>query len=137
MRLVLDRDPNLLLVRSYDQHSVQIGAERLTHSFLVTREQLQRNWGAHQLAALSEADIAALLASAPRIVLLGVVAASPLAPAALRRQLAGRGIALEALELGAACRTYNVLAQENREVVLGVIFDGAGSAPEEDTGRKN
>ena len=137
MRLVLDRDPNLLLVRSYDQHAVQIGAERLTHSFLVTRDRLERSWGAHDHAALTVDDIAAVFAFTPKIVLLGVVASSPLAPAALRRQFAERGIALEALELGAACRTYNVLAQENREVVLGVILDGAGSAPEEDTGRKD
>jgi uncharacterized protein len=137
MRLLLDRDPNLLLVRSYDQAGVQVGAERLTHSFLLTRTHLEKHWCAVDLATLTATDIAALLASAPKIVLLGVVAASPLAPGALRRQFAARGIALEALELGAACRTYNVLAQENREVVLGVIFAGAGSAPEEDTGRKN
>ena len=137
MRLVLDRDPNLLLVRSYDHGSVQIGAVRLTHSFLVTRERLQRDWHARDLAALGAEEVAAVLAFAPKIVLLGVIASSPLTPALLRRQLNERGIALEALELGAACRTYNVLAQENREVVLGVILDGAGSAPEEDTGRKD
>jgi uncharacterized protein len=137
MRLVLDRDPDILLVRSYDQQSVLIGADRLTHSFLVTRNHLQRSWGARDHAALSELDLAALLALSPKIALLGTVASSPLAPATLRREFAARGIALEALELGAACRTYNVLAQENREVVLGVILKGAGSAPEEDTGRKD
>jgi uncharacterized protein len=135
MRLVLDRDPNILLVRSYDRSSVQIGSERLTRSFLVTRDHLQRSWAAHDHAALTGQAIQAILALAPKIVLLGVVASSPLAPGALRRQFTDRGIALEALELGAACRTYNVLAQENREVVLGVIFGGAEGAPEEDTGR--
>jgi uncharacterized protein len=137
MRLVLDRDPNILLVRSYDQFSVQVGTERLTHSCLITRTRLLREWHVPDLAALSEADLAAVLAFAPKIVLLGVVASSPLTPAPWRRRLNERGIALEALELGAACRTYNVLAQENRAVVLGVILDGAGSAPEEDTGRKD
>jgi uncharacterized protein len=137
MRLVLDRDPTILLVRSYDQYSVQIGTERLTRSFVLTRDTLQRDWPPRELAALGAEAIAALLACAPKIVLLGLVARSPLTPAPLRRQLNDRGIALEALELGAACRTYNVLAQENRAVVLGVVLNGAGSAPEEDTGRKD
>jgi uncharacterized protein len=35
---------------------------------------------------------------------------------ALRPALAARQLALEAMELGAACRTYNVLAQEDRSV---------------------
>ncbi|RYG98549.1 MAG: hypothetical protein EON57_12485, partial [Alphaproteobacteria bacterium] len=39
------------------------------------------------------------------------------APSAVRRLFEARGIALEAMDLGAACRTYNVLAQEDRQVV--------------------
>jgi uncharacterized protein len=41
--------------------------------------------------------------------------------AALRRMLEARGVALEVMNLGAACRTYNVLAQERREVVAGLF----------------
>jgi uncharacterized protein len=35
---------------------------------------------------------------------------------ALRAPLAARDVALEVMDLGAACRTYNVLAQEDRPV---------------------
>jgi uncharacterized protein len=53
----------------------------------------------------------------PRIVLLGSPrpAAAQLRP--LRGFLAARQVALEVMDLGAACRTYNVLAQEERQVV--------------------
>lgn len=122
MRLVLDRDPTIHVVKSYDAHSVTVGEERLTHSFWMTRDRLERDWGARALATLDEALLAAPLATRPKIVLLGVNQPSPRAPLPLRRLLEARGIALEALELGAACRTYDVLAQENREVLLGVVF---------------
>jgi uncharacterized protein len=36
---------------------------------------------------------------------------------ALRRLCLAHGAALEAMDLGAACRTFNVLAQEDRAVV--------------------
>jgi uncharacterized protein len=137
MRLVLDTDPGINLVRRYDQQGVVVGSERLTRSFLLGRELLVRDWPPQSLAAMRVQDLHGALPRLPKVLLLGVVQASPLAPAALRRELAAGGIALEALELGAACRTYNVLAQENREVILGVILTGAGSAPEEDTGRKD
>ncbi len=52
----------------------------------------------------------------PRILLLGAPQAPMAAARTLRRALATRQIALESMELGAACRTYNVLAQEDRAV---------------------
>jgi uncharacterized protein len=53
----------------------------------------------------------------PRIVLLGSTARPAAQLRALRGLFADRQIALEAMDLGAACRTYNVLAQEDRAVV--------------------
>ena len=45
---------------------------------------------------------------------------SPVA-AALRTALKARGIALEAMETGAACRTYNVLLAEDRRVAAALL----------------
>ena len=53
----------------------------------------------------------------PRIVLLGGSGFLPDGIKALRSALAARQAALEVMDLGAACRTYNVLAQEDRPVV--------------------
>ena len=44
------------------------------------------------------------------------------APAALRDALAGRGVGLEAMQLGAACRTFNVLVQEERRVAAALFL---------------
>jgi uncharacterized protein len=40
------------------------------------------------------------------------------------RQLAAKQISLEAMDLGAACRTYNVLAQEDRAVAALLFPEG-------------
>ncbi|NJR14118.1 MAG: hypothetical protein HC779_08170 [Phyllobacteriaceae bacterium] len=57
----------------------------------------------------------------PLIVIAGTSAAERLAPPDIRRLCRDRGIALEAMELGAACRTYNVLLQEERRVVAALF----------------
>jgi uncharacterized protein len=44
----------------------------------------------------------------------------PVAPA-LRVALRGRGVALEAMDTGAACRTYNVLLAEDRRVAAALL----------------
>jgi uncharacterized protein len=61
-------------------------------------------------------------------VLLGSPRVGERPPRALRRLLELQGIALECMELGAACRTYNVLAQEGRAVAAGLLVGLAASA---------
>lgn len=42
-------------------------------------------------------------------------------PAALRQSLRAGGIALEAMDTGAACRTFNLLIGENRRVAAALL----------------
>jgi uncharacterized protein len=42
-------------------------------------------------------------------------------PLALRQSLKANGISLEAMDTGAACRTYNVLIGENRRVAAALL----------------
>ena len=42
-------------------------------------------------------------------------------PGAVRALFGARQVGLEVMEFGAACRTYNVLAQEDRRVVLALL----------------
>ena len=55
------------------------------------------------------------------ILLLGLGRSTGAVPAALRTALRAAGIALETMDTGAACRTYNVLAAEDRRVAAALI----------------
>ena len=77
---------------------------------------------------LDDASLAALWALSPQVVLLGAGSRSRPADRALRAVFARRSVALEAMDLGAACRTYNVLAQEGRAVAA-LLFPGLGDTP--------
>ena len=134
MRLLLDTDSTINIVRAYQRDEIVIGSQRLRSACIVSPSQLITDWAVDSLANMTLEQLAPVLALAPRILLLGAVDRARL-PGALRRDLESRGVAVESMELGAACRTYNVLAQERREVVAG--FLPVGSPPEEDTGRKD
>jgi len=56
-----------------------------------------------------------------QILLLGLGRSTSAVPATLRRALRAAGIALEPMNTGAACRTYNVLAAEGRQVAAALI----------------
>ncbi|MFT3905475.1 MAG: MTH938/NDUFAF3 family protein [Steroidobacteraceae bacterium] len=121
MKLILDSDPRVNLVRRYEPGAIQVGEQVLRAPFILSADRLEPLWPVQSLGQLSEADLAPLLALQPQIVLLGGAAADPGRVLPLRRQLGQRGVALEVMELGAACRTYNILAQEARRVVAGLF----------------
>ena len=62
-----------------------------------------------------------LFALAPEVVVLSTGARQKFPRASLRAEFASRRIGLEVMEVGAACRTYNVLVSEERRV-LGAIL---------------
>jgi uncharacterized protein len=110
------------LVRSYSDSEICIGTQRVHDSCLVTSEQLLTEWGPKVFAELGAAHAAAMLALGPELVLLGTGMSQQFAPAELRRALAAHNVGLEAMQLGAACRTFNVLVQEQRRVAAALFL---------------
>ena len=81
-------------------------------------------WPAADMAAVSLESLAPLLAEAApaiEVVLLGCGPALVPVPPALRQELRARGIGIEPMDTGAACRTYNVLLSEQRLVAAALI----------------
>jgi len=103
------------LVARYGPGEIVINNRRLVAPLLVAPGHLREDW-LGDLAQLMPAALGPVLELQPRIVLLGSAQPPPHARA-LRAAFAERQIALEVMQLGAACRTYNVLAQEDRAVV--------------------
>lgn len=67
------------------------------------------------LAAIDGADMPV------ELLLIGTGKTMELLPAAFRRTLRERGVAVDAMDTGAACRTYNVLLTEERRIAAALI----------------
>lgn len=80
-------------------------------------------WDATAAANLSPESLAPVLALAPAVdvLLIGCGARAAFLAPALRRALKDAGISADAMDTGAACRTYNVLAAEGRRVAAALI----------------
>lgn len=117
----MDQTSDALLVRRYDADGVWIGERRCTAPLLLTRQRLIDDWPAASLASLEPAHLDAIFASKAAIVIIGTRATERIAPAAIRQAFRARNLPLESMELGAACRTYNVLVAEGREALLALF----------------
>ena len=79
-------------------------------------------WPVASFAALTEQDFARIAALGPEVVLLGTGARLRFPHPRLCAPLARAGIGLEVMDLQAACRTYNILAAEERLVAAALVF---------------
>jgi uncharacterized protein len=121
MRLVLDSDPRIHLVRSYGGGEIVVAEQRCARPLIITPRRLIADWTATSMPELTEAQLRPLFDLGADIVLLGAGEAQMFASPAVRASFRARNIALECMTLGAACRTYNILASEERPVAAGLF----------------
>ena len=122
VKFTLEAAGHANLIRSYSDSELRIGDHRVRHSCLVTAERLISDWRPESFAELAPAHLEAIVALAPELVLLGTGPTQRFASPEVRGEFARRGVGLEVMELGAACRTFNVLVQEERRVLAALFL---------------
>lgn len=122
MRFTLDRHPTANLVTYVGPDGIRVGEHYLTRSVILSAAELVGHWPVHDVQALDETALAPALALRPEILILGTGAHILFPDASLFAALAHRGIGLEVMNTAAACRTYNVLVNEDRPVVAALIL---------------
>ncbi len=96
--------------------SITVNGKPYAQSLALTPEAVISDWQAKPVAELADSDFAVLLETAPEIMLLGTGPDNVFPPRELIFAFARRGIGLECMDTAAAARTFNVLANEGRQV---------------------
>ncbi len=122
MKLTDERTPGVNTIRSYAPGEIRIGEVVLKRSCLVSAGQIVSDWRPQTIDELELADIDAILALEPEIVVLGVGERQRFPRPEWTAALLARGIGCEVMITGAACRTYNVLVSEDRPVVAALLL---------------
>jgi uncharacterized protein len=105
----------------YGEGYVDVNGERHEASLVVAAERLVTDWPARSVATLAADHLAAIVELAPDIVLLGTGARFEFPEPARLAPLYKAGIGVEVMDTPAACRTYNILMGEGRNVVAALI----------------
>ena len=111
-----------LMVESYGPGRFRIAGQTHQGSILLSPETVTP-WDIAAPDTLTSASLDILLARTPRpeVVLLGCGGRMALVKSAIRDAWRQRGLAVDIMDTGAACRTYNVLVTEDRLVVAALI----------------
>lgn len=110
------------LIQGYGPGQVVINERTHTKSLIVSPEQIIIGWGPATMSGLSSEHFDTLIELAPQVIILGTGARQIFPDPTLCFGIMERGIGLEVMDTGAACRTYNILMAEGRAVVAGLIL---------------
>lgn len=119
----IDREPPApYSIQSYSDTEITLNNQSYSDSVIISRQRIISPWAIHSIFELSKASLNPLLLEKPEVILLGHAKGVIPLPMPLIEYLANQRIGIEIMSIGAACRTFNVLLNEQRAVVLGIVF---------------
>ena len=129
MKITQQSQEGINLIRRYGADFIVIGEQEIRASCIVSAKSLSA-WAPRSVPELTAEQLAPLFAVEPEVVVLSTGTRQIFPPAALRAEFATRKIGLEVMEIGAACRTYNVLVSEERRALAAIMLPGPSKGPE-------
>lgn len=126
MKLHLNTDTGRLLFTGYGSDHVVINGHRHDASLLLSARGIEiAPWAGLGFEALTAAHFEWMALRELDILLLGTGTRLRFPRPSLTRALAEARIGLEVMDIGALCRTYNILASEGRNVGAAVLIERA------------
>ncbi len=122
MRFTRDATAGINLIRGYGGGELRINDTVYRGAIIVSAAQLLNEPHLATVGALTSEELlgtdgSRIMALDPEVILLGTGERQIFPPAEFATRFLRKGIGVEVMDTGAACRTYNVLVAEQRRVV--------------------
>ena len=122
MKIQAVKNKTLNTVTAYGDDYVCVNAVRHTTNLIVMPERLIEGWTANRFDTLSPDDMRQLADLDVEVVLFGTGNHLRFPRPELMRVTIEAGKGLEVMDFGAACRTFNLLANEGRNIAAALLF---------------
>ena len=122
MKFHLIQSDNKNLITGYDLNWVEVNQERHHSSLIVTPNQLLLEWPVKSIKDIKENSFEAIESLNVEIILLGTGNIQEHLEPRLLEYFSKKNMAVESMNNQSACRTYNVLANEERKVLLALML---------------
>jgi uncharacterized protein len=122
MKFHLIQSDNKNLITGYDLNWVEVNQERHQTSLIMTPNKLLLEWPVKTLEDIKENSFEAIESLNIEIILLGTGSKQEHLEPRLLEYFAKKNMAIECMNNQSACRTYNILANEERKVLLALML---------------
>jgi uncharacterized protein len=110
-------------ISGYGPGWVRVDADILAASVVIGSRGQRFDWGCTHWDALTPAHFEKLAQHAPELVIFGSGDRIRFPRTEWLKDLYARQIGVETMDTAAACRTYNILASEGRDVLLALLIE--------------
>ena len=122
MKLQPDRS-DVQTISGYGPGWVGVDGEKITHSVIISSGGDRVAWAGGSFEQLEAGHFAQLAEVRAEVVIFGSGSRLRFPRAAWLKPLIDRRIGVETMDTAAACRTYNILAQEGRSVAVALLLE--------------
>ncbi len=109
-------------ITGYGPGWIAVDKQNYEHSLLLSSRGLLKAWSCTSFEELTEAHFEELAQLDAEVIIFGSGAKNRFPPVAWLKPLMSKRIGLETMDTASACRTYNVLAGEGRNVVAALLL---------------
>jgi uncharacterized protein len=122
MHIQLETGGRANLIRTYLPGQITVSQDSYTRSLIVLPGQIITDWPPQSFEELTTAHIVTLVTLRPELLILGTGQKQRFPRAEQLAPLAATGIGWEVMDTGAACRTYNILMGEGRNIAAALMM---------------
>ena len=122
MKFAQDSQEDGYVITAYDDNSVSINGKTFSQSLVVASTRLHEHWGIADIEQLTSSHIELVLSLQPELIIIGTGNNLVFPAVEIYSGIIEHGIGVDFMDTGAACRTYNILMSEGRDVVAGLIL---------------
>ena len=123
MKLQSDPHSGANTITGYGDGYVEINQIPYSHAVLLSSDGAISEWPIESFDSLEAAHFAQMVALKPELILIGTGSRQRFPKPELLKALIEAKIGFEIMDSQAACRTYNILVGEGRQVLLAFIVE--------------
>ena len=109
-------------INAYEPGSILIGNDRFVSSVIITPSNVVKNWQPQSFADIAPHHLDQILDMKPEVILLGTGRRQHFPESDFFLNITKLNIGTEVMDTGAACRSYNILLQEGRNVAAALLM---------------
>ena len=121
MKITLDKPQGEYVFSNYGEGFLSVNDQKLTSHLLIFPDRLDE-WPAPAIEELTAEHFSVFAERKPDVIIFGTGARQQFPGVDVRRELVRLGIQLDVMDTPAACRTYNLLVSEDRDVGAAVFL---------------
>tara|TARA_Y100001970_G_C13763876_1_gene617104 strand:- start:94 stop:459 length:366 start_codon:yes stop_codon:yes gene_type:complete len=120
MDLTLQKNSSDKVIKNYEDHRIYVDEAVYDHNLIISRDKIIM-WDIENINNITFDSLSDALKEEPEILIIGTGEKSVLPDINLMNRFFDQGIGIEFMKTEAACKTFNVLASEDRRVIAALF----------------